>query len=119
MKLISYICTMERKVKAYKHYFVDFIKSLNESEAKKVYYVIDLIKCRERISEKFVKHLEDGIYELRAEHGGNVFRVFFIFDEGNIILLFNGFRKKTQKTPRQEIDLAKRLRKEYYDEKRK
>ncbi len=56
---------------------------------------------------------------LRAECNGNIFRVFFIFDEGNILLLFNGFRKKTQKTPRKEIEMAKRLKKEYYDEKGK
>lgn len=109
---------MERKVRAYRHYFVEFINSIREVEARKVFYVIDMLKTQERLSEKFVKHLEDGIYELRAEHGGNIFRVLFIFDEGNIVLLFNGFQKKTQKTPRQEIELSKRLRKEYYDEKR-
>lgn len=72
-----------------------------------------------RISEKFIKHLGDGIYELRAEVSGNIFRVLFIFDEGNIVLLLNGFQKKTQKTPKSEIDLAKKLKKEYYDGKRK
>lgn len=78
-----------------------------------------MLKSQERLSEKFVKHLEDGIYELRAEYAGDIFRVLFIFDEGQIILLFNGFHKKTQKTPRKEIELAKKLRREYYDDKSK
>lgn len=110
---------MERRVKAYKDYFLKFINSLNDSQSRKVFYVIDMLKSQERLSEKFVKHLEDGIYELRAEYAGDIFRVLFIFDEGQIILLFNGFHKKTQKTPRKEIDLAKKLRREYYDDKSK
>lgn len=98
---------------------MDFIQSIREEEARKVFYVIDMLKMQDRVSEKFVKHLEDGIFELRAEYNGNIFRVFFIFDEGNIVLLMNGFQKKSQKTPRKELDLAKKLKKEYYDEKRK
>ena len=78
-----------------------------------------MLKTQERLSEKFVKHIEDGIFELRAEYGGNIFRVFFIFDDDNVVLLFNGFQKKSQKTPKQEIDLAKKLKREYYDEKGK
>lgn len=110
---------MERRIRAYKNYFMEFINSLSDAEARKVFYVLDLLKIQERLSEKFVKHLGDGIYELRTEHGGNIFRVFFIFDEGNIVLLFNGFQKKTQKTPKREILKAKRLRDEYNAEKYK
>ena len=98
---------MERKIRAYRNYFTDFITSISELEARKVFYVLDMLKMQERLSTKFVKHIEDGIFELRAEHSGNIFRVFFIFDEGNIVLLFNGFQKKSQKTPRKEIELAK------------
>lgn len=110
---------MERKIRAYKNYFTDFISSISEVEARKVFYVIDMLKMQERLSTKFVKHIEDGIFELRAESGGNIFRVFFIFDEDYIVLLFNGFQKKSQKTPRKEVELAKRLKNEYYAEKRK
>ena len=104
----------ERIVSAYKSYFRDFIQSLTEAEARKVFYVIDMLKTQERINSKFVKYLRDEIYELRVEHNGNIFRVFFIFDEGNVVMLFNGFQKKTQKTPQSEIDMAIRLKKEYY-----
>lgn len=110
---------MERKIRAYKNYFTDFIASISELEARKVFYVLDMLKMQERLSAKFVKHIEDGLFELRAEHGGNIFRVFFIFDEGNIVLLFNGFQKKSQKTPRKEIEQAKKLKNEYYAEKGK
>lgn len=108
----------ERKIRAYKRYFTDFIQSIRPEEARKVFYVIDMLKIQDRVSEKFVKYLEDGIYELRAEYNGNIFRVFFVFDEGNIVLLMNGFQKKSQKTPKKELSLAKKLKKEYYDEKR-
>lgn len=110
---------MERKIRAYKNYFTDFISSISELEARKVFYVLDMLKMQERLSTKFVKYIEDEIFELRAEHGRNIFRVFFIFDEGNIVLLFNGFQKKSQKAPRKEIEQAKKLKNEYYAEKGK
>ena len=59
----------------------------------------------------------DGLYELRAESASDIFRVFFIFDKGNIVILFNGFQKKTQKTPTGEIEKAKRIMREYYGSK--
>ena len=110
---------MERTIHAYTNYFIDFINSLSDIESKKVFYVLDMLKMQERLSTRFVKHIEDGIFELRAEHCGNIFRVFFIFDEGNVVILFNGFRKKSQKTPRKEIEQAKKLKNEYYAEKGK
>lgn len=110
---------MERRICAYKDYFTKFIATLKEAEARKVFYVLDMLKMQERLSAKFVKYIEDGIFELRAEHSGNIYRVFFIFDEDNIVLLFNGFQKKTQKTPKKGIEQAKRLKNEYYAEKGK
>jgi phage-related protein len=61
--------------------------------------------------------VRDGIYELRTEYGGNIYRVFFIFDEGNIVVLFNGFQKKSQKTPQGEIEKAIRIKEVYYADK--
>lgn len=76
-----------------------------------------MLKTQERISEKFVKSIRDGLYEIRAECGGNIFRVFFIFDNGNIVILFNGFQKKTQRTPNSEIEKALKIKREYYESK--
>ena len=90
----------ERTISAYKNYFRDFISSLTEAEARKVFYVIDMLKTQERVNAKFVKYLR--------------FRVFFIFDDGNVVMLFNGFQKKTQKTPQSEINKAIQIKKEYY-----
>ena len=107
----------ERKVSAYKNYFLDFISTLSENVLKKIFYSIDMLKTQERISKKFAKYLKEGLYELRAEYEGNIYRVFFCFDEGNIVILFNGFQKKTQKTPESEIKQAMKLKKEYYESK--
>lgn len=107
----------ERKVLVYKRYFIEFLSTLKDNEAKKIAYFIDMLKIRQRVSSKYVKLIRDGLFELRAECNGNIFRVFFIFDEGNIILLLNGFQKKTEKTPKQEIEKALKLQKEYYESK--
>ena len=71
-----------------------------------------------QVPTKFVKHIKDGLYELRTEYNGNIYRVFFIFDEGNIVVLFNGFQKKTQKTPSSEITKALMIKERYYEYKR-
>lgn len=76
--------------------------------------MLDVLKMQDRVSEKFVKYIKEGIYEIRASYNGNIYRAFFIFDEGNIVMLFNGFQKKSQKTPSKEIDKALELKKEYY-----
>ena len=58
-----------------------------------------------------------GLFEIRVEFGGDIFRIFCCFDEGSLVILFNGFQKKTQKTPSGEIDKAERLMKEYFESK--
>ena len=108
---------IERKIIAYKSYFLDFISTITVQEARKIYYILDLLKMQERLPAKFVKHIKDGLYELRAEYNSNIYRVFFCFDKGQIVILFNGFQKKSQKTPQTEIDRALRLKAEYYESK--
>lgn len=78
-----------------------------------------LLETQDRMPVKFMKLIEDGLYELRIEYQSNIYRIFFCFDGGNIVILFNAFQKKTQKTPKKEIETAKRLRKEYYGSKNK
>ena len=98
----------------YKDYFLTFYRALEAGAQKKIDYVLDVLKMQDRVSEKFVKYIKDGLYEIRASYNGNIYRAFFIFDEGNIVMLFNGFQKKSQKTPSKEIDRALELKKEYY-----
>lgn len=89
----------EREILYYENYFIDFFESLDDGARKKVSYVLDMLKTQERLNKNFVKLIREGVYELRASHNGNIYRAFFIFDDGNIVMLFNGFLKKTQKTP--------------------
>ena len=105
---------MERKILFYKDYFRDFYLSIEDGAQRKIDYVLDMLKTQQRLNEKFVKHVRNGVYELRAKHDGNIYRAFFIFDNGNIVMLFNGFQKKTQKTPQSEIEKAIKLKDEYY-----
>ena len=104
----------ERKILYYKDYFVSFYRSLDVGAQKKIDYVLAMLKIQERVNERFVKFIRDGIYEIRASHNGNIYRAFFVFDEGNIVMLFHGFQKKTQKTPESEIAKALKLKQEYY-----
>ena len=113
----SYICNMKRKVHTYGGYFETFMDTLKEKEQEKILYGILLLKTQDRIPKKFVKLVRESIYELRTEYGGNIFRVFFIFDEGDIVVLFNGFQKKTQKTPQNEIEKAIKIKEAYYADK--
>ncbi len=104
----------ERRILVYKDYFLTFYRALEAGAQKKIDYVLDVLKMQDRVSEKFVKYIKEGIYEIRASYNGNIYRAFFIFDEGNIVMLFNDFQKKSQKTPSKEIDKALELKKEYY-----
>jgi len=101
---------MKRKIRTYGGYFEAFMETLKEKEQEKIQYGLLLLKSQDRLPKKFVKLVRDGIYELRTEYGGNIYRVFFIFDEGEIVVLFNGFQKKTQKTPLNEIEKAIKIR---------
>lgn len=109
---------MKRTIITFGNYFHDFLKGLSEKEREKVDYGLVLLKTQDRLPVKFVKHIKDGLYELRTEYNGNIYRVFFIFDEGKIVVLFNGFQKKTQKTPTNEITKALKIKEDYYEYKR-
>ena len=86
---------------------------------KKLNWTLYLIATVERVPEKYFKHItgSDGIYEVRVEFGSNIFRVFCFFDKGNLVVLANGFQKKSQKTPKNEIELAEKLKAQYFNEK--
>ena len=108
---------MTRRIKTYGGYFESFMETLNEKEQEKVQYGLLLLKTQGRLPKKFVRLVRDAVYELRTEYMGNIYRVFFIFDEGNIVVLFNGFQKKTQKAPQGEIEKAIKIKEAYYADK--
>ena len=104
-----------RKVIFYKRYFLDFVSSLPLKVKAKISWVIDLIETVERVPEKHLKHIEgtNGLYEIRIAAGTNIFRIFCFFDRGKLVVLMNGFQKKTMKTPANEIERALKIKKEY------
>ena len=110
-----------REVIAYKHYFEEFLRQQNTKVQDKIYKVIEIIETYERVPSNYLKHLKgtNGLYEARIKLGSNIWRVFCFFDKGKLVILLNGFSKKSQKTPQKEIDKAIRLMKLYYDEKSK
>ena len=109
---------MKRRIITFGRYFSEFMERLTAKEREKVDYGLVLLKTQNRLPTKFVKHIRDGLYELRTEYNGNIYRVFFIFDDGKIVVLFNGFQKKTQRTPVNEITKALKIKEEYYEYKR-
>lgn len=112
------IFAMERRIIAFGQYYQEFISSLDEYEKKKVHYILSLLQTEDRLPIKFIKLIRDGLYELRIQYNGNIFRIFFIFDEGQVVVLFNGFQKKSQKTPEKEIAKALKIKEEYYEYKK-
>lgn len=108
-----------REVFYYKHYYLDFFNSLKPEEKVKFNWILKLIVTIEKVPEKYFKHItgSSGIFEIRVEVGSNIYRVFSFFDKGQLIVLVNGFQKKSQKTPKKEIELAEKLKKQYFDEK--
>ena len=88
---------MRREIFVYKNYFYDFINHLSEKVVDKIEYALTLLESQDKVSKKFVKFLREDVYELRAEYESNIYRVFFIFDDGNIVVLFNGFQKRVKK----------------------
>jgi phage-related protein len=112
---------MGREIIFYKNHFIDFYQKQDEKVKNKIKYVLELIKQIERVPKKFLEHITgtDGLFEIRIEYDSNIFRVFCCFDEGNLVVLFNGFQKKSQKTPPNEIEKALLLKKEYFTTKAK
>jgi phage-related protein len=108
---------MRRKIVTYGGYFERFMDSLDAKVQEKIQYGLLLLKTQDRLPLKFVKYIKEELYELRTEYNSNIYRVFFIFDKGQIVVLFNGFQKKTQKTPNKEIEKALKIKEAYYGDK--
>lgn len=106
----------KRSLVFYKDYFNEFFEKLTEKEKAKIDEILYMIMVLDRIPGKFFSHMTgyDGLYEIRIEYSSNIYRIFCCFDEGNMVVLFNGFQKKSQKTPQKEIDKALKIKAEYF-----
>jgi len=108
-----------RTVFLYKDYFNDFYKSQKQKVKDKIIWTFRLIERIQQIPDDYLKHIEgtEGLYEIRVQQGSDIFRIFCFFDEGKLVVLANGFQKKTQKTPKSEIEKALKIKSEYEKEK--
>ena len=109
-----------RRIIFYKDYFQEFFIKQRSKVKDKIIWTFDLIEELQRVPETYLKHIEstDGLYEIRVQSGNDIFRIFCFFDQGQLVVLANGFQKKTQKIPKQEIEKALGIKKEYENEKR-
>ena len=108
-----------RTVFVYKTYFSDFYDRQRLKVRDKIIWTIWIIEHLQQVPEDYLKHLEDtdGLYEMRIQQGSDIFRIFCFFDEGQLVVLANGYQKKTQRTPKTEIDKALRIKNQYEQEK--
>ena len=108
-----------RTTYVYGNEFWGFYYSQKPEVQNKIDWTIGLVRSLRMIPEKFFKHLEgtDGLFEIRVKVSSDIFRIFCFFDEGNLVILLNGFQKKTDKTPKNEIEKAERLKQRYYEDK--
>lgn len=108
-----------RTIKLFKNYFKEFYVAQTKTVRDKINFVLKLVETQRIIPKKFFRIIEgsDGIYEIRVEIDGNIYRIFCCMDGGAVVVLFHGFQKKTQKTPQKEIRRAETIKKEYFKNK--
>ena len=108
-----------REVVTYKHYFEDFFREQSPKVQDKIIKILDLVEQIERIPSTYLKYMEgtDGLFEIRVQLASNIFRIYSILDGNKFVVLLSGFQKKTQKTPKKEVERAIKLMNEYYNEK--
>lgn len=109
-----------RQVIAYKKYFLDFYQEQTDEVQRKIEWTLNLVRKIDRVPKKYFDHVTgtDGLFEVRIEFSGNIFRILAFFDKGNLVVLGNGFQKKSQKTPKTEIEKALKIKAEYENERK-
>lgn len=109
-----------REIVAYKDYFEDFLTKQPVKVQDKIFKILEAIETLERIPTNYLKYIvgTNGLYEARIQLTTDIWRIFCFFDNGRLVILLNGFQKKTQKTPKSEIEKAIILMNEYYGSKK-
>ena len=108
-----------RKITLYKNHFTDFFNKQKQKVKDKILWTFRIIETQLHIPSDYFQHMEgtDGLYEIRIKQGSDIYRIFCFFDEGQLVVLANGFQKKSQKTPKTEIEKALKIKNEYENEK--
>ncbi|MFD1141548.1 type II toxin-antitoxin system RelE/ParE family toxin [Larkinella insperata] len=106
-----------RTIIFYRDFFQEFFVKQRDKVKEKIIWTLELIEDLPRVPETYLKHIEntDGLFEIRVQVGSDIFRIFCFFDQGKLVVLANGFQKKAQKTPKQEIEKALNIKEEYED----
>ena len=109
----------KRELYFFKDYFEKFFNDKSEKVQKKILWTLRVVEEIEKIPETYFKHLKNtsGLYEIRVQVGSKIFRIFCFFDLDNLVVIGHGFQKKSQKTPKQEIEQAEKIKKQYYESK--
>ncbi len=110
---------MNRRILYYGNYYIDFYSKQDDKTKRKIDFVLDLIRKVDWVPIKFLKYLEgtDELYEIRVATISKSVRILCFFDEGKLVILLNCFVKKTNKTPKEEIERGMKLKKEYFADK--
>ncbi len=110
----------KRELYFYKDYFERFYESQTDRVKKKILWTLRVVSELEQIPDTYLKHIKNasGLYEIRVQVGNNIFRIFCFFDQDNLVVIGHGFQKKTQKTPKLQIEKAEQIKKEYYENKK-
>lgn len=95
----------------------DFLNSLPAKAAQKVTWVLNLLEDLDIVPSSYFKKLtgSEGIWECRVQFGSNIYRIFCFFDDRSVVVLTHGFMKKSQKTPRSEIEKAEACRRDFLE----
>jgi len=111
--------TKIREILFYKDYFTNFFAEQRPKVKDKILWTLKLIEVLKVIPSDYFEHITGtaGLFEIRVKQRSDIFRIFCFFDEGNLIVLANGFQKKTQKTPALEIQKALLIKQAYEQEK--
>ena len=98
----------------------DYLESLSNKQVEKVFFVLDIVEQLDIVPKKFFKKLEatDDIWEVRVQHGNNIFRLLGFFDISDLVVLNHAFTKKTQKIPHKEIKIAEQRKRDYFSRRR-
>ena len=109
----------KRELYFFKDYFEKFFDKQSEKVQKKILWTLRIIEEIDQIPDVYLKHLKNtsGLYEIRVQVGKNIFRIFSFFDKENLIVIGHGFQKKSQKIPKQQIERAEQIKREYYERK--
>lgn len=110
----------QRTIVFYKDYFEEFFSKQKQKVKDKIIWTFGLIEELNRVPETYLKHIEntEGLFEIRVQQGSDIFRIFCFFDHGKLVVLANGFQKKSQKTPKKEIEKALKIKEDYESEKK-